>query len=302
MNGRASVDEPTQTDPGTWSSTVRGIATSPLGLLIVLVLVLVAVLGLRAVAELVVPVIFGLFLALLAMPAVRSLERRGFRYPVALAGASAVIVAVLVAVAIVIAFSVGELVVRVPCLRGPTAGTRGRRPRAPGAGRGLDRPGIGPGRRHPGGAPVDRPARRVGRIGCGHRDLRPGVHDDLRARGRTRPPRARGRGIRRAAPRLRGRRAVRRRPAPLPGRAGAAGPVRRRAGAHPPDRPRGAAPGALGVPRLRRQLHPDGRHDHRPRPTDDPGAPGFGRGRPRPASSSGSSSSTWRRTTCSSRG
>jgi AI-2 transport protein TqsA len=114
MNGRASVDEPTQADPGTWSSTVRGVATSPIGLLLLLVLVLVAILGIREVAELVVPVIFGLFLALLAMPAVRSLERRGFRYPIALAGASAVIVAVLVAVAVVIAFSVGELVVRVP--------------------------------------------------------------------------------------------------------------------------------------------------------------------------------------------
>ena len=93
---------------------LRGLATSPLGLLVVLVLVLVAVLAVREVAELVVPVIFGLFLALLAMPAVRALERRGFRYPLALAGASAVIVAVLVAVVAVIAFSVGELVVRVP--------------------------------------------------------------------------------------------------------------------------------------------------------------------------------------------
>src|SRR5687768_9953654 len=93
---------------------LRGLATSPLGLLVVLVLVLVAVLAVREVAELIVPVIFGLFLALLAMPAVRSLQRRGFRYSSALSIASAVIVAVLVAVAVVIAFSVGELVVRVP--------------------------------------------------------------------------------------------------------------------------------------------------------------------------------------------
>ena len=103
-----------QSDQGGWSSTIRGVAASPVGLLFLLVLVLIATLGLREVAELVVPVIFGSFLALVAMPAVRSLERRGFRYPVALAAASAVIVAALVAVVAVIAFSVGELVVRVP--------------------------------------------------------------------------------------------------------------------------------------------------------------------------------------------
>src|SRR5688572_23745234 len=58
-------------------TSVRDLASGPLGLLVVLVLVLVAVLAVREVAELIVPVIFGLFLALLAMPAVRSLQRRG---------------------------------------------------------------------------------------------------------------------------------------------------------------------------------------------------------------------------------
>ena len=94
--------------------SLRDLPTGPIGLLVVLVLVLVAVLAVREVAELIVPVIFGLFLALLAMPAVRSLERRGFRYPVALAGASAVLLVVVVAVAAVIVFSIGELVVRMP--------------------------------------------------------------------------------------------------------------------------------------------------------------------------------------------
>ncbi len=51
-----------------------------------LVLVLVAVLALREVASLVVPVVFGLFIALTAWPMVGALERRGVRHAFALGG------------------------------------------------------------------------------------------------------------------------------------------------------------------------------------------------------------------------
>ena len=59
-----------------------------------LVLVLVAVLALREVASLVVPVMFGLFIALTAWPMVGGLERRGVRHAFALVGTIAVVLAV----------------------------------------------------------------------------------------------------------------------------------------------------------------------------------------------------------------
>ena len=76
-----------------------------------LVLVLVAVLALREVASLVVPVMFGLFIALTAWPMVGALERRGVRHPVALAGTIVVVLAVGFVAACVAALSVGELAV-----------------------------------------------------------------------------------------------------------------------------------------------------------------------------------------------
>ncbi len=78
------------------------------------VLVLVAVLALREMASLVVPVLFGLFIALTAWPMVGTLERRGVRHAVALAGAIVVVLAVVVLAAIIAALSVGELVVQIP--------------------------------------------------------------------------------------------------------------------------------------------------------------------------------------------
>ena len=77
-------------------------------------LVLVAVLALREVASLVVPVLFGLFIALTAWPMVGALERRGVRHGVALAGAIVVVLAVVVLAAFIVALSVGELVVQIP--------------------------------------------------------------------------------------------------------------------------------------------------------------------------------------------
>jgi AI-2 transport protein TqsA len=79
-----------------------------------LVLVLVAVLALREVASLVVPVMFGLFIALTAWPMVGALERRGIRHAVALAATIVVVLAVALAVAFIAALSVGELALEIP--------------------------------------------------------------------------------------------------------------------------------------------------------------------------------------------
>jgi AI-2 transport protein TqsA len=87
------------------------------GMLVPLVAVvtgMVGILALRELASLVVPVLFGLFLALVAWPLVGALQRRGVRHGVALAAAVAVVVVVVVVVAIVIAVSVAELVLQVP--------------------------------------------------------------------------------------------------------------------------------------------------------------------------------------------
>ena len=78
------------------------------------VVVLVGALALREVSSLVVPVMFGLFIALTAWPIVGTLERRGVRHGLALAGTIAVVLAVVVLAATVAAISVAELVVQIP--------------------------------------------------------------------------------------------------------------------------------------------------------------------------------------------
>ena len=78
------------------------------------VLVLLGALALREMASLVVPVMFGLFIALTAWPMVGALERRGMRHGFALAGAIVVVLAVVLFAASIVALSVGELVVQVP--------------------------------------------------------------------------------------------------------------------------------------------------------------------------------------------
>jgi predicted PurR-regulated permease PerM len=89
-------------------------SAGPLTALGGLVLVLVAVLALREVASLVVPVMFGLFIALIAWPMVGALERRGVRHAFALGGTIAVVLAVGLVAACVAALSVGELAVEIP--------------------------------------------------------------------------------------------------------------------------------------------------------------------------------------------
>ena len=89
-------------------------SVGPMRILVAFVLVLLAVLGLREVASLVVPILFGLFLALVASPLVGWFERRGLRHRLALAGAIGVVLLVVVAAVAVIAVSVAQLVVLVP--------------------------------------------------------------------------------------------------------------------------------------------------------------------------------------------
>ncbi len=79
-----------------------------------LVLVLLAMLALREVASLLVPVLFGLFLALVAWPLVGALKRRGFRHGLALTAALFAVLGVVLVTAGLIALSVGELVIQVP--------------------------------------------------------------------------------------------------------------------------------------------------------------------------------------------
>ncbi|HYN69130.1 MAG TPA: AI-2E family transporter [Candidatus Eisenbacteria bacterium] len=83
----------------------------PLGALLVVLLVALA---LREVASLIVPVVFGLFLALLASPLVSGLERRGISHPVALAAAIGLVLIVVLAAVAVIGVSVSQLVVLIP--------------------------------------------------------------------------------------------------------------------------------------------------------------------------------------------
>lgn len=89
-------------------------SAGPLTVIGGLVLVLVAVLALREVASVVVPVMFGLFIALTAWPMVGALERRGVRHALALAGTIVVVLAVGLVATCVAALSVAELVVEIP--------------------------------------------------------------------------------------------------------------------------------------------------------------------------------------------
>lgn len=87
---------------------------APIGGLAAVALVLVAILALREVASLVVPILFGVFLALVASPLPGAFERRGANRGLALSATiGLVLLVVLVAVGIV-ALSIAELVVLIP--------------------------------------------------------------------------------------------------------------------------------------------------------------------------------------------
>lgn len=82
--------------------------------LLAVVAVMIGILALREMASLLVPVLFGLFLALIAWPLVGALERRGVSHGLALAAAIVVVIVVVVVAAVIIAISIAELVLQVP--------------------------------------------------------------------------------------------------------------------------------------------------------------------------------------------
>src|SRR4051812_30452145 len=96
------------------TSSARNVVPAPVGGLVVLVLVLAAMLLLREVASLVVPLLFGAFLALIAWPLVGALRRRNVRHALALAVTILVVLVVVIGAATIVAVSVGELVVLIP--------------------------------------------------------------------------------------------------------------------------------------------------------------------------------------------
>jgi predicted PurR-regulated permease PerM len=87
---------------------------APLKALAYLVLVLAAALLLREVASLIVPLLFGAFLALVSWPLVDRLSRRGVHPSIALAVTVLIVLVAVLGSLAVIALSVGQLVVLVP--------------------------------------------------------------------------------------------------------------------------------------------------------------------------------------------
>lgn len=96
------------------SNVERRTNSGPLHALAAVVLALVAVLALREVASLIVPVLFGLFLALVAGPLVNGLERRGASRLLALSAAIGLVLVVVLAAVAVIGVSISQLVVLIP--------------------------------------------------------------------------------------------------------------------------------------------------------------------------------------------
>ena len=212
----------------------------PLVPLAAIVLVLVGALALREVATIIVPVVFGLFLALVAWPMVGVLERRGARHAIALTAALMVVLAIVLVAGGILALSVAELVLQVPKYEGRLRDQiEVLQDLLAQFGITTD-PGRAPGAHQAGADPVDRPPGGVRPVRGRPHDLRAHVHDDLRAVRGLVAPGAGAPGVRRAARPDAGHRAVRHGPAALPAGPGAARRLRRR--------PRVPAAAVLGVP------------------------------------------------------
>jgi AI-2 transport protein TqsA len=112
------------TDPGLQpsASPVSGLgaldsfgpAARPIAMLATFVLVLLAVLALHEVSGMVVPVLFGLLLALVAAPLVGVFERRGASHRVAVTATIVVVLGVLVVTVLIIVFSIAQFVAQLP--------------------------------------------------------------------------------------------------------------------------------------------------------------------------------------------
>jgi AI-2 transport protein TqsA len=108
----ASGDDRSPGLSGSWA------LPSPVDRLVILVLVLLGAVLLREVASLVVPLLFGTFLALVAWPMVGALERRALPRSAALGLTIVLVLLVVVGTAFVIGLSLGELVVLLPRYEG----------------------------------------------------------------------------------------------------------------------------------------------------------------------------------------
>ncbi len=109
-------DSPSPTTPVTAPAAldVLGPATRPLVVIATFVLVLLAVLGMREVAGVVVPILFGLLLALVAAPLRGAFQRRGMSQRMALVATVGTVLSVIVIVVVLIAFSIAEFVAQLP--------------------------------------------------------------------------------------------------------------------------------------------------------------------------------------------
>src|SRR3954471_18323408 len=91
-----------------------GPAARPVAMLATFVLVLLAILAMHEISGMVVPVLFGLLLALVAAPLVGVFERRGMSHKVALAATLGVVLAVIIVSVVIIAFSIAQFVAQLP--------------------------------------------------------------------------------------------------------------------------------------------------------------------------------------------
>lgn len=96
------------------ATTPLGQARSPLIVLSTFVLALIAVLAMHELAALIVPVVFGLLLALVAAPLVGSFERRGLSHRLALVATVLVVLAVVVISIAIVAYSIAQFVGQLP--------------------------------------------------------------------------------------------------------------------------------------------------------------------------------------------
>jgi predicted PurR-regulated permease PerM len=96
----------------------RPVLPAPLDNLVVLVVLLLGAVFLREVASLVVPLLFGVFLALVAWPMVGALERRALPRSAALGLTILIVLVVVLGAALLVGLSIGELVVLLPRYEG----------------------------------------------------------------------------------------------------------------------------------------------------------------------------------------
>ena len=269
-----NVDRVVVGDRGDGESGGTGlpILASPIWAVGGLVLLLVAVLALREVATLVLPVLVGLLIALVAWPMVGALERRGIRHGLALTGTITGVLAIVFLAAGIGALAVGELVVQVPRYESRLGAALPEfRDRLAQFGITVDLGAI---------SAVISPERIVAFVQpvasavseAGGAMLVVAFTVIYALAGARFAPVSGHRGVRRGASIPAGRGPVRQGPATIPRRPDQARTVRRWTSLAP-CRARRAATHPVGSARVHRELHPERRHRYRGHPADHPGLP-----------------------------